>query len=74
MNSEDLKAAVAKDFRARLAAEESAPQWRDKPTCAGLWLFDTDFGIATLEISDEDVADTKFHHTCFGPIPERPVT
>jgi hypothetical protein len=61
----------------RLAAADSSPQWRDKPTCAGLWAFPaTATSISwCVRLREEDVADHRlWHRPCFGPIPERPAT
>ena len=58
----------------------AAPQWRDKPTCAGLYVVrsgDTYGGIATLVklTADEIERGAPWHFDeLFGPIPERPAT
>jgi hypothetical protein len=55
----------------------SAPQWRGKPTCAGLWAFPaTEHSVSwCVRLHDYDIADPRlWQRPCFGPIPERPAT
>jgi hypothetical protein len=51
---------------------ESAPQWRDKPTCAGLWYF-PQHNSARIVLASETEWNINAC-SCFGPIPERPAT
>jgi hypothetical protein len=68
--SDDI-ATLAEWSLARIAADEAAPQWHDKPTCAGLWLFDEMCGVTAIDVSFEAVSSGMFTGPCFGPMPER---
>jgi hypothetical protein len=52
----------------------TAPQWRDKPTCAGLWLFLTAKSFKCVSMTGSDLESPFWQRRCFGPIPERPAT
>jgi len=53
----------------RLAADEAAPQWHAKPTCAGLWYFPM-HNLAKIILADETEWNINAEQ-CFGPIPNR---
>ena len=51
----------------------AAPQWRDKPTCAGLWAFPAT-SIATswcCVLQENEIEAAMWQRPCFGPIPGR---
>ena len=50
----------------------AAPQWRDRPTCAGLWYFPHRNRCRIVLAGEVDW--TSHANSCFGPIPERPAT
>ena len=52
-------------------AHPTSPQWRDKPTCAGLWLFPSRSNMVFHVTCREE---PYWQYPCFGPIPERPAT
>jgi hypothetical protein len=60
----------------QLDSAESSPQWRDKPTCAGLWAFPAtaQYGSWTVRVNECDLLTSIWQRPCFGPIPERPAT
>jgi hypothetical protein len=61
---------MGKDAELLADAYLVSPQWRDKPTCAGLWYFphrNRCFIVLAGEANWPRHADT-----CFGPIPESP--
>jgi len=64
------------DARTIADAHLAAPQWRAKPTCAGLWAFPaTAHNVSWCSnLRESDVADRLWQRPCYGPIPERPAT
>ena len=72
----DDDAILASAFIERHVFSESAPKWRDKPTCAGLWAFPAkaDKGSWCVQLFEIDLADRRWQRSCFGPIPTEPAT
>ena len=60
----------------RIASAESAPQWRDKPTCAGLWAFPATSrkNSWVIELTTRACELWQWQRPCFGPIPTEPAT
>jgi hypothetical protein len=63
--------AASKIANAYLDSIATAPQWRDRPTCAGLWLFPSRSNMAFHVTCREE---PYWQYPCFGPIPERKAT
>lgn len=60
---------AARAVKDALAAVEAGPQWRERPTCDGLWLTCGEYCCyRTHRVQERDLAEWKFGE-CYGPIP-----
>lgn len=60
---------VLQDIRALLDERDAAPQWRERPTCEGIWLTCEHCSYRYHRIHERDLAEWKAGE-CYGPIPK----